>query len=131
MTGCDKCSCDGKVESKSTDSRWRTKDYATWHWVQFCNVSTPLTQEADGFQLLIDSGSSKHFIDTELLRGVESRIQEYIRIEPSMEMTAAGNNVLRGTTQGTLLVVARRTYNALRTVILSIVLVPGQKVNLL
>ena len=69
----------------------------------------PLSQEADGFQLLVDSGSSKHFIDPELFPGVESRIQEYTRIEPPTVITTAGNNVLRGTAQGILLAVVRGT----------------------
>ena len=85
----------------------------------------PLPQEADGFQLLVDSGSSKHFIDPELICEVESRMQEYTRIDPPMEITTAGNNVLRGTAQGILLVVVRGTDDALRTVKLPIV--PGLK----
>ena len=47
-----------------------------------------------------------------------------------MEITAAGNNVLRGTAQGILLVVVRSTDDALRTVKLPMVLVPGLKINL-
>ena len=47
-----------------------------------------------------------------------------------MEITAAGNNVLRGTAQGVLLVVVRGTDDALRTVKLPIVLVPELKRNL-
>ena len=56
---------------------------------------------------------------------------EYTRIEPPMEVRAAGDNVLRGTAQGTLLVVVRGTDDVLRTVELSIVLVPCLKRNLL
>ena len=90
----------------------------------------PLSQEADGFQLLVDSGSSKHFIDPELIPGVESRMQEYTRIDPPMVITTAGNNVLRGTAQGILLVIVRGIDDGLRTVKLPIVLVPGLKRNL-
>ena len=86
-----------------------------------------LSQEADGFQLLVDSGSSKHFINSELIRGVESRMLEYSSIISPIEITAAGNNVLRGTTQGILQVVVRGTDDVLRTVKLPIVLVPGLK----
>ena len=52
------------------------------------------------------------------------------RIQPSIEITAAGNNVLRGTAQGILLVVVRGTDDALRTVKLPKVLVPGLKRNI-
>ena len=47
-----------------------------------------------------------------------------------MKITAAGNNVLRGTAQGILLVVVRGTDDGLRAVKLPIVLVPGLKRNL-
>ena len=57
-------------------------------------------------------------------------MQEYTRIEPPMKITAAVNNVLRGTAQGILLVVVRGIYDGLRTVQLPIVLVPGLKRNL-
>ena len=46
-----------------------------------------------------------------------------------MKITAVGNNVLRGTVQGILLVVVRGTDDALKTVKLPIVLVPGLKRN--
>ena len=93
-------------------------------------ITPPLSQEADGFQLLVDLGSSKHFIDPDLIREVDSRMQEYARIEPPMEITAAGNNVLRSAAQGILLIVVRGTDDALRTVKLPIALVPGLKRNL-
>ena len=47
-----------------------------------------------------------------------------------MVITTAGNNVLRGTAQGILLVVVRSTDDGLRTVKLPIVSVPGLKRNL-
>ena len=47
-----------------------------------------------------------------------------------MEITAAGDNVLRSTAQSILLVVARGTDGDLRTVKMSIVLVRGLKRNL-
>ena len=86
---------------------------------------SPLFQYADDFQLFIDSGSSKHFTDTESIRGVESRMLEYKRIELPMEIKAAGDNVLRGTAQGILLVVVRGTDDVLSTVKLPIVLIPA------
>ena len=55
---------------------------------------------------------------------------EYTKIEPPMEITAAGNNVLRGTAQCIILVVVRGTDGALRTVKLFILLMPGLKGNI-
>ena len=63
----------------------------------------------------MDSGLSKHFIDPELIRGVESRILKYTRMESPMEVRATGDQVLYGTAQGILLVVVRGTDDALNT----------------
>ena len=49
-----------------------------------------LTQRADDYQLLVDSDSSKHFMDPAFIRGEELRMLEYTKIEPPMEMKAAG-----------------------------------------
>ena len=130
MTGCDECDCNnGKVESKTTeDDEQNNTPPGIGFSLAMCHA--PLSQEADGFQLLVDSGLSKHFIDPELIPGVESRMQEYTRIEPPMKITAAGNNVLRDTAQCILLIVVRGTDDALRTVKKPTVSVPGLKINL-
>ena len=80
--------------------------------------------------MLIDSGSSKHFVDPKLVHRVESRMQDYAEIDSPMEIKAAGHNTLFDTAQGTLLVVVRDTQDICRTVKLPIVLVPGLGRNL-
>ena len=80
--------------------------------------------------MLVDSGSSKHFVDPKLVHKVETRMQDYTKISPPMEIKAAGHNTLLGMTQGTLLVVVRDTQDICRTVKLPIVLVPGLGRNL-
>ena len=81
--------------------------------------------------MLVDSGSSKHFVDPKLVhRVLESRMQDYIEICSPMEIKAAGHNTLFGTAQGTLLVVVRDTQDVCRTVKMPIVLVPGLGRNL-
>ena len=60
-----------------------------------------------------------------LIRGVESRMQDYTEINPPMEIKAAGHNTLFGTAQGILLVVVRDTQDVCRTIKLPIVLVTG------
>ena len=129
VTGCDKCSCNGKIESKTTEDD-EASIISPGIGFGFAMCHPPLSQEAGGFQLLVDSRSSMHFIDPELIRGVESTMQEYTRIEPPMEIKTAVNNMLRGTTQDILLVVVRGTDDALRAVKLPIVVVPGLKRNL-
>ena len=74
----------------------------------------PLSQQVDGVQLLVDSGSSKHFIDPKLICGVESRMLEYTRIKSPMEIRAAGDNVLHGTAQGILLGRSTRYWRCLK-----------------
>ena len=80
--------------------------------------------------MLADSGSSKHFVDRKLVHRVETRMQDYTKISPPMEIKAAGHNTLLGIAQGTLLVVVRDTQGICRTVKLPIVLVPGLGRNL-
>ena len=54
---------------------------------------------------------------------------EYTKIEPPIEITATGNDVLRGTAQGILLLLVEvgGTDDVLKTVKLPFVLVPGLK----
>ena len=80
--------------------------------------------------MLVDSGSSKHFVDPKLVHKVETRMQDYTKISPPMEIKAECHNTLLGIAQGTLLVVVRDTQGICRTVKLPIVLVPGLGRNL-
>ena len=91
----------------------------------FACCHPPLSHQADGFQMLVDSGSSKHFVDPKLIRKVESRMQDYTEIYPPTEVKAVDHNTLFGTAQGILLVEVRNTQDVCRIVKLSIVLVPG------
>ena len=81
--------------------------------------------------MLVDSESSKHFVDPKLVHRVKSRMQDYIEIDPPMEIKAAGHNTLFDTAQGTLPVVVRDTQDVCRTVRIPIdLLVPGLGRNL-
>ena len=93
--------------------------------LSFARCHPPLSHQANGFQMLVDFGSSKHFVDPKLVHRVESRMQDYTQISPPMEIKAAGHNTLLGIAQGTLLVVVRDTQDVCRTVKLPMVLVPG------
>ena len=124
MTDCDsKFGCKCKRENNANESNDKSYSPPPKIGFAFAACHLPLSQHVDGFQLLVDSGSSKHFIDPELMRGVESRMFEHTRIDPPMEIRAAGDNVSRGTTQGILMVVVRGNDNVLRTIKLPIVLV--------
>ena len=80
--------------------------------------------------MLVDSGSSKHFVDPKFIRGVENRMLQYIEINPPMKIKAAGHNTLSGTVQGILLIIVRYSQDVSRTVKLPIVFVPGLKRNI-
>ena len=78
MTGYDKCSCNKKMKNKCTeiDDEPNTPPDIGFNFAMY---HPPFSQEADGFQLLVDSGSSKHYIGPELIHGVESRMLEYTK----------------------------------------------------
>ena len=95
-----------------------------------CCCHPPLSHQTDGFHMLVDSGSSEHFADSKLVHRVESKMQNYTQIDPSMEIKAACHNTLYGIAQGILLVVVRDTQDICRTPKLPIVLVPGLGRNL-
>ena len=93
--GCENklCCCKSRAKNKSTESEDESYTPPEIGWSSaVCHL--PLSQQAHGFQLLEDSGSSKHLIGSKLIHGVESRMQQYISIEPSMKIKAARNYIL-------------------------------------
>ena len=129
--GCKSCCCsNGKVAKKSNEESEFKCSPPPGVGLSFTCCHPPLSHQTDGFQMLVDSGSSKYFVDPKLIHRVESRMQVYTPIDPPMETKAAGHNTLFGIAQGTLLVVVRDTQDICRTVKLPIVLVPGLGRNL-
>ena len=129
--GCKSCCCSNDKVGKQSNEESKV-EYSPPPGIgfSFACCHPPLSHRADGFQMLVDSGSSKHFVDPELVHRVESRMQDYTKISPPMEIKAAGHNTPLGIAQGTLLVVVRDTQDICRTVKLPIVLVPGLGRNL-
>ena len=131
VVGCKPCCCgNGKVAKKSNGESKVEYSPPPGIGFSFACCHPPLSHRADGFQMLVDSGSAKHFVDPKLVHRVETRMQDYTKISPPMEIEAAGHNTLLGIAQGTLLVVVRDTHDICRTVKLPIVLVPGLGRNL-
>ena len=130
--GCKSCCCsNGKVAKKSNEESEVEYSPLPGIGFSFAYCHPPLSHKADGFQMLVDSGSSKHyFVDPKLVHRVESRMQGYTQIDPPMGIKAASHSILFGITQGTLLVVVRNTQDVCRTVKLPIVPVPGLGRNL-
>ena len=122
---CKSCSCsNGKIAKKSNESK---VEYSPPSGIRFSVACChpPLSHQADGFQMPVDSGFSKHFVNPKLIRRVKNRMLDYKKINPPLEIKAAGHNTIFGTAQGILLVVVRDTQDAYKTVILPTVLVPG------
>ena len=75
--------------------------------------------------MLVDSGSSKHFDDPNVIHRVESRMQDYTEKNPPMKIKATGHNTPFGTAHDILLVAVHDTQDICRAVKLPIVLVSG------
>ena len=126
---CKPCCCSSSKAAKSNESRVKYSPPPGIRFSFYCR-HPPLSDQADGFQMLVDSGSSKHFVDPKLIRGVAIRMQDYIAINPPMEMKAACHNTLFSTAQSIPLVVVCDTQDICTIVKLPIVLVPGLGRNL-
>ena len=118
------CCSNGKTPKKSNESE---VEYSPPPGIGFsfacCHL--PLSHQADGFHISVDSESSKHFVDPKLIRGIETRMLAYTEINPPMEIKAADHNTLFGTARGILLVLVRDTLDVCRTVKLPTIRVPG------
>ena len=93
---CKSCCCsNGKVARMSNE---RKVEYSPPPGIgfSFACCHPPLSHQADGFHMLVNFGSWKHFVDPKLVHKVESRMQDYTQISPSMEIKAAGHNTLFG-----------------------------------
>ena len=51
-----------------------------------------------------DSGGSSHFIDNQLLPGIEHKMNHYVLLDPPVIVNVAGNHRLYGVGQGVLVV---------------------------
>ena len=51
-------------------------------------------------KLAVDSGSSGHFLDSQLLPGIDQHMVEYTKLDPPMSILTAGRHLLYGTAKG-------------------------------
>ena len=114
---CKSCCCNGKIAKQSNESEVKySPPHTCGIGFSFACCHLPLSHEADGFHVLINSWFSKRFIDPKLIRGVGSRELDYTEINTPIEVKAAGHNTFYGTAQGILLVLVRDTQDVCRTV---------------
>ena len=78
VTGCKKklCFCNCKMETISTENDGESYTLPGKE-LSFAASHLPLLQQADGFQLVVNLGSSEHLIDLELICGFGLKMLEY------------------------------------------------------
>ena len=120
--GCKSCCCsNGKIAKKSNEESEVKYSPPSGIGSSSAYCHPPLSHQADRFQMLVDSESSKRFVDPRLIHRVQSRIQDHTETRPPMEIWhSTGHSTGYSTRYG----------DVCRTVKLSIVLVPGLVRNL-
>ena len=67
-------------------------------------TSTDITTKSIDSSMTADRGASSHFIDSQLLEGIESKMAEYVHLDPPVTINVAGNHRLFGIGKGVLVV---------------------------
>ena len=77
------------------------------------------------FSMTADSGASSHFIDNQLLPGIEHKMNHYEQLESSVTINVAGNCRISGVGQGVLFVQVLDHISSGHSVQLTFTAVPG------
>ena len=77
------------------------------------------------FSMTADSGASSHFIDNQLLPGIEHKMNHYARLDPPVIINVAGNHRLYCVGQGVLFVQVSDHMGSANSVQLPVTVVPG------
>ena len=77
------------------------------------------------FSMTADSGASSHFIDNQLLPGIEHKMNHYVQLDPPVTTKVAGNHRLYGVGQGVLFVQVLDHIGSKHSVRLPVTVVPG------
>ena len=72
-----------------------------------------------------DSGASSHFIDNQLLPGIEHKMNHYVQLDPPVIINVAGNHRLYGVGQGVLFVQVSGHIGSKHSEQLPVTVVPG------
>ena len=72
-----------------------------------------------------DSGASSHFIDNQLLYGIEQKMPNYVVLDPPVTIIVAGNHRLSEIGQGVFVVIVVDRLGAEHSVQLLVTIVPG------
>ena len=71
------------------------------------------------------SGASSHFIDNQLLPGIENKMDHYVQLDPSVINKVVGNHRLYGVGQGVLVIQVLDHIGSKHSVQLPVTIVPG------
>ena len=77
------------------------------------------------FYMTADSGASSHFIDNQLLPGIEHKLNHYVQLDPPVITNVAGNHRLYGVGHGVSFVQVSDHIGSKHSVQLSVTVVPG------
>ena len=115
----------------SAVASWSVKLASAW-WSVGSSWTTSSTSAAtaasashDAFSMLVDSGASAHFVDSELIPGLQECMQSYEPLVPPMIITTAGMRRVYGTAAGMLPCAVTDTDGVERRITVRVVVVPG------
>lgn len=105
----------GMIETKSTQHRCKSDKH-------------PHAIAADKFnrlRMLIDSSATDHFINRELLVGVENELEDGVEIIPPRPITVAGYVTVMSTVSGVLRLIVKDTSGKYQPIRIHVTLAPG------
>ena len=77
------------------------------------------------FTMTSDCGAASHFVDCNLVGGIESRMKDIVKLDPPATIVVAGHNTLRGVSMATLTVRVTDAQIFLHDILLPTMNVPG------
>ena len=77
------------------------------------------------FTMTSDCGASSHFVDSNRIGDIESRMKDIVKLDPPATIVVAGHNTLRGVSMGTLTVRVTDAQGFLHDMLLPAMNMPG------
>ena len=72
-----------------------------------------------------ECGASPHFVDSNFISDIESRMKDIVKLDPQATIVVAGHSILRGVSMDTLTVRVIDTQGFLHVMLLPAMNVPG------
>lgn len=97
----------------------------SWATASSVPAATSVSTDPDSFTMLVDSGASEHFIDSDLIPDVRECLTSCTVLDPPMVITTAGLHSIHGFATGTLPCAVVDTNGQEHEISVSVTLVPG------